>query len=195
MHIMALCMMLMVTLKRGDLRTILGLQACQKNGVRESLPVSAAFRGVQECSSKAAGSKEEPSSPYKAFKLVSPKDGFDTQEEEALPPLTRPLKKSAATALEDPPPTAAAAGPSPRPDAAGESENPKNAGMDSSMLPNAARSYKDTTGNWEAGFLGNNWMVFVTLFVFTISLSLSLSSTLTLSQLGRCLSSCDRQGT
>ena len=84
--------MLMVALKRGDLRTILGFQACQKNGVRESLPVSAAFRGVQECSSKAAGSKEEPSSPYKAFKLVSPKDGFDTQEEEALPPLTRPLK-------------------------------------------------------------------------------------------------------
>ena len=76
--------------------------------------------------------------------------------------------------LEDPSPTAAAAGPSPRPDAAGESENPKNAGMDSSMLPNAARSYKDTTGNWEAGFFRNNWMVFVTLFVFTICLSLSL---------------------
>ena len=131
---MALCMMLMVTLMRGHLRTILGLQACQKNGVRESLPVSAAFRGVQECSSKAAGSKEEPSSPYKTFKLVSPKDGFDTQEEEALPPLTQPLKKSAATALEDPPPTAAAAGPSPRPNAAGESENPKNAGMDTRIL-------------------------------------------------------------
>jgi cell division protein FtsX len=44
--------------------------------------------------------------------------------------------------------------------------------MDSSMLPNAARSYKDTTGNWEAGFFRNNWMVFVTLFVFTICLSL-----------------------
>ena len=131
---MALCMMLMVTLMRGDLRTILGFQACQKNGVRESLPVSAAFRGVQECSSKAAGSKEEPSSPYKTFKLFSPKDGFDTQEEEALPPLTQPLKKSAATALEDPPPTAAAAGPSPRPNAAGESENPKNAGMDTRIL-------------------------------------------------------------
>ena len=105
--------------------------------------------------------------------------------------VSKALKKSAATALEDPPPTAAAAGPSPRPDAAGESENPKNAGMDSSVLPNAARSYKDTTGNWEAGFFRNNWMVFVTLFVFTICLSLSL----TLSQFGRCLSSCDRQGT
>ena len=88
--------------------------------------------------------------------------------------VSKALKKSAATALEDPPPTAAAAGPSPRPDAAGESENPKNAGMDSSVLPNAARSYKDTTGNWEAGFFRNNWMVFVTLFVFTICLSLSL---------------------
>ena len=79
--------MLMVTLKRGDLRTILGLQACQKNGVRESLPVSAAFREVQ---ARQLESKEEPSSPYKAFKLFSPKDGFDTQEEEAVPPLTQP---------------------------------------------------------------------------------------------------------
>ena len=82
--------------------------------------------------------------------------------------------KNPSQALSGKSPTAAAAGPSPRPDAAGERENPKNAGMDSSMLPNAARSYKDTTGNWEAGFFGNNWMVFVTLFVFTICLSLSL---------------------
>ena len=47
-------------------------------------------RGLSWSSSKAAGSKEEPSSPYKAFKLFSPKDGFDTQEEEAVPPLTQP---------------------------------------------------------------------------------------------------------
>ena len=196
---------------------------------------------VRECSlslrsSKTAGSKEEPSSPYNTFKLFSPKDGLDTQEEEAVP-LTQPrssghadrkqdspleffstpepeddepamkkpaatgpvekglkrpasskgdppakktkqlkrpaaaaeaveaveaverksevskaLKRPAATALEDPPPTAAAAGTSPRPDAAGEMENPQNAGMDSSMFPNATRSYKDTTDNWEAGF-------------------------------------------
>ena len=68
--------------------------------------------------------------------------------------VSKALRKSAATALEDPPPTAAAAGPSPRPDAAGESENPKNAGMDSSVLPNAARPTRILLATGRQDFLG-----------------------------------------
>ena len=85
------------------------------------------------------------------------------------------------------------------PDAAAEPSRRRradaaDASKGSSMFPTAAQSYKDSTGNWEAGYFGNNWMVFVTLFVFTICHSLSLSSSLTMSQLGRCLSSCGRKG-
>lgn len=96
---------------------------------------------------------KRPAAAAEAFEAVEAVKAVKAVEPvEHKSEVSKALKRRAATALEDPLPTAAAAGTSLRPDAAGEMENPQNAGMDSSMFPNAARSYKDTTDNWEAGF-------------------------------------------